>query len=122
MKVSICVSTVTVVDYLKIEFLSRSHIPSGRYSRQKAVYIIIKLAEFTYFNRIDVVLIASQHKKLLSGRDGKTIGKVIGQISILYGRGQIIQSKGVAVFIKRLPEMVRELPVDVSYDFQLKPV
>jgi hypothetical protein len=59
---------------------------------------------------------------LLSGRDGKTIGKVIGQISILYGRGQIIQSKGVAVFIKRLPEMVRELPVDVSYDFQLKPV
>lgn len=67
-------------------------------------------------------LIASQHKKLLSGRDGKAIGKVIGQISVLYGRGQIIQSKGVAVFIKRLPEMVRELPVDISYDFQLKPV
>jgi len=38
-----------------------------------------------------------------------------GQISVLYGRGQIIQSKGVAVFIKRLPEMVRELPVDISY-------
>ena len=57
--------------------------------------------------------VAAQQQPIISPKD--SIPSVIERVT---GK----ENKGVAVFIKRLPEMVRELPVDVSYDFQLKPV
>ena len=117
MEIGIFIPTITVVYYLEVQFLSRGYIPGGRYTCQKAVDIIIKLTELTHFNRVDIVFIATQHEELFSGGDGKAFGEVIGQISILYRRRQVVQYKGIAVFIKRLTEMVRELLVDISYNF-----
>ena len=112
--IDLVVAARAVVHHLHTELLGGGDLPVGRQARLVAADHLVELAELAHLDGVDVVFVASQDEEVLPGRDREPIGEVEVDAGQLERRREVVERKGIHVFVERLAIIIGDVFAHVA--------